>query len=133
MTSSFNLNELNNIFGEFPQSKLSEEIQKSDILKININNDNFTFKTANMFLTLLVLSSLFDVFYNYTKTGIVLLIVNVCLLHFYNMNNNMLDEFDTKDILNNFSSLVSSTSSFIFFISKQGMHVLLIACKPMTI
>jgi hypothetical protein len=125
MTSSFNLNELENIFGNIRQSESSQETQKSDILKININNDNFTFKTANMFLTLLTLSSLYDVFYNYTKTGIVLFIVNVCLLHFYNMNNNMFNDFDTtslietvKDNLNNFNCFASSTSLFFLLKAK---------------
>ena len=117
MTSSFNLNELDNVLGGIKQYKTYSEIkenQKSDILRLSVNNDNFTFKTANMFLILLVLTSLYDVFYNYTKTGIFLFIINLCLLHFYNMNYNIFNDFDTKDILNNLNSLVNSTSLFIF-------------------
>lgn len=117
MTSSLNLNELDDILSDTCQSKPSNEsreTQKSSLLRISVNNDNFTLKTANMFLILLVLSSLYDVFFHYTKTGLILFIINVCLLHFYNMHDNMFDDFDTNDILDNLSSLVNSTSIFIF-------------------
>jgi hypothetical protein len=98
MTSSENLKELNTIIKEqntTPQTPCSDIKNKINLENIMNKNDAFIFKTANMFLTVLVLSSLFDVLCNYSKTGIVAFIINLCLLHFYNMNNNMCNDFDT--------------------------------------
>jgi hypothetical protein len=75
MTSSETLNELNNIF--YSKQK-----------------DIFSFKTINMFLTVLVLSSLFDMLCNYSKTSILFFVINLCLLQLYNMNNKMFNEFN---------------------------------------
>lgn len=125
MTSSFNLNELKDILGvdsrldsdqtverDIPSQTKSSKETKQSILKLWVNNDEFSLKTANMFLTLLVFSSLFDVFYNYTKVGMFLFIVNVCLLHFYNINNKMFDNFDTTSLIDTLRYSLVSLSSF---------------------
>ena len=120
MTSSDNLNELGTIIGDNRQSKISEQISNNiSLTNIMVKNDAFIFKTANMFLTLLLLSSLFDVLCNYTKTGIVAFIINLCLFHFYNMNNDMFDNFDTTSIIDTFRHSFFDLTSFVLFETKS--------------
>jgi len=120
MTSSANLNELGNIIIEKNQLKTSNETSNNiSLTDIMVKNDAFMFKTANMFLTLLLLSSLFDVLCNYTKTGIVVFIINLCLFHFYNMNSNMFDNFDTSSIIETLRHSFSELTSFILFKTKS--------------
>lgn len=118
MTSSLNLNELGDILNDNRQSECSKE--KASIIKILEKNDTFIFKTANLFLTVLVLSSLFDVLCNYTKTGIIVFIVNLCLLHFYNLNNNMFNNVDTTSVIGNLRYNLLNLSSFVLLKAKYG-------------
>ena len=105
MTSSENLKELNTIIddnhSETSHNEKHDEKLKESLTNITVKNDAFIFKTGNMFLTILVLSSLFDVLCNYTKTGIVIFIVNLYLLQFYNMNNNTFTDIDTSSLIDN--------------------------------
>ena len=135
MTSSLNLNELGDVLNDnhHPDHPSKSEsifdivtesrqsvVNGQTFRNIVEKNDAFVFKTANVFLTVLVLSSLFDVLYSYTRTGVVAFIVNLCMLHFYNLNSNMFDDFDTSNVFDSLRYNLLNLSSFVLLKAKEG-------------